>query len=175
MFEVQQNCTFFIISIIFYRVVFGIKIFLKSHHLSSEVVLDLQAALTHEVHDQLAHPGTEDEVPHEVGDEREGDADHRDHQVAGGQRQQEEVGDGPHALVPHQHGDDEAVAQDAEQEDQAVEDDPHRLVDVCGRDEDTRTRQPLRHSQKSATWLLLCPPFPLGRLFLYPQELRKTT
>lgn len=118
----------------------GVKSFRNSPHLSSEVVLDLQAALTHEVHDQLAHPGTEDEVPHEVGDEREGDADHRDHQVAGGQRQQEEVGDGPHALVPHQHGDDEAVAQNAEQEDQAVEDDPHRLVDVCGRDEDTRTR-----------------------------------
>lgn len=89
------------------------------------------AQLTHEVHDQLAHPGAEDEVPHEIGDEREGDADHRDHEVAGGQRQQEEVGDGPHALVPHQDGDDEAVAQNAEQEDQAVEEDPYRLVDVC--------------------------------------------
>lgn len=122
----------------------GGKSFRKLHHLSSK---SSGAALTHEVHDQLAHPGTEDEVPHEVGDEREGDADHRDHQVAGGQRQQEEVGDGPHALVPHQHGDDEAVAQDAEQEDQAVEDDPHRLVDVCGGGgEDTRTRQRLRHS-----------------------------
>lgn len=121
----------------------GDKSFRKYHHLSSK---SNGATLTHEVHDQLAHPGTEDEVPHEVGDEREGDADHRHHQVAGGQRQQEEVGDGPHALVPHQHGDDEAVAQDAEQEDQAVEDDPHRLVDVCGGDEDTRARQRLRHS-----------------------------
>lgn len=123
------------------------------------------AALTHEVHDQFAHPGTEDEVSHEVGDESEGDADHRDHQVAGGQRQQEEVGDGPHALVPHQHGDDKAVAQDAEQEDEAVEDDPHRLVDVYRRDEDRQ----LRHLQKKRNLtasLSLFPPWPA--LFISP-------
>lgn len=90
----------------------------------------LRNPLTHEVHDQLAYPVAEDEVPHEVWDEGEGDADQGDHQVADGQRQQEEVGDRPHAPVPHQHGDDEAVSQDAEEEDEAVEDDPHRLVDV---------------------------------------------
>lgn len=74
----------------------------------------IRGQLTHEVHDQFTHAGSEDEVPHEVGDEGEGDADDWQYQVAGGQRQQEEVGDGPHALVPHQDGDDEAVAQDAE-------------------------------------------------------------
>lgn len=92
--------------------------------------MGVTVSLTHEVHDQLAHARAEDEVPHEVGDEGEGDADQGHHQVAGGQRQQEEVGDGPHAPVGHQDGDDEAVAQDAEEEDEAVEDDPHRLVDV---------------------------------------------
>lgn len=86
--------------------------------------------LTHEVHDQLAHAGAEDEVPHEVRDEGEGDAHQGDHQVADGQRQQEEVGDRPHALVPHQDGEDEAVAQDAEEEDEAVEDDPDCLIDI---------------------------------------------
>lgn len=86
--------------------------------------------LTHEVHDQLAYPGAEDEVPHEVGDEGEGDADDGHHQVADGQGQQEQVGHRPHAPVPHQDGDDEAVAQHAEEEDEAVEDDPHRLVDI---------------------------------------------
>lgn len=87
-------------------------------------------SLTHEVHNQFAHSSAKDEIPHEVGDEGEGDADQRDHQVADGQRQQEEVGDGSHAPVPHQHGNDEAVAQDAEEEDEAVEDDSHRLVDI---------------------------------------------
>ena len=91
---------------------------------------ELMVGLTHEVHDQLAHAGAEDEVPHEVGDEGEGDADQGHHQVADGQRQQEEVGDRPHAPVPHQDGDDEAVAQHGEEEDEAVEDDPDRLVDV---------------------------------------------
>lgn len=86
--------------------------------------------LTHEVHDYLADAGAEDEVPHEVGDEGEGNADDGDHQVTDGQGQQEEVGDSPHAPVPHQDSDDEAVAQDAEEEDEAVEDDPDCLVDV---------------------------------------------
>lgn len=95
---------------------------------------DFICALTHEVHDQLARAGAEDEVPHEVGDEGEGDADQRHEQVAGGQRQQEQVGDGPHASVPHEHRDDQAVSQDAEEEDEAVEDDPHRLVHIWGRE-----------------------------------------
>ena len=87
-------------------------------------------ALTHEVHDQLAYAGAEDEVPHEVGDEGEGDAEQGHHEVADGEGQQEQVGDGPHAPVPHQDPDDEAVTQNAEEEDEAVEDDPHCLVDV---------------------------------------------
>lgn len=91
----------------------------------------MKHARTHKVHDHLAHAGAEDKVPHEVGDEGEGDAHQRDHEVAHGQGQQEQVGDGPHAPVPHQHRDDQAVAQDAEEEDEAVEDDPHRLVDIC--------------------------------------------
>lgn len=80
---------------------------------------------THEVHDQLANDGAEDEVPHQVGDEGEGDAHQGDHEVTDRQGQQEEVGDGPHAPVPHQDGDDEAVAHDTEEEDEAVEEDPH--------------------------------------------------
>ena len=86
--------------------------------------------LTHEVHNQLAHASTEHEVPHEVGDEREGDADQRNHQVGHGQRQQEQVGDRPHAPVAHQHGDDEGVAEHAEEEDEAVQHDADRLIDV---------------------------------------------
>lgn len=88
------------------------------------------STLTHEVHDQFAYPSAKDEIPHEVGNEGEGDAHQRDHQVADGQRQQEEVGDGPHAPVPHQDRDDEAVTQDTEEEDEAVENDPHCLVDI---------------------------------------------
>lgn len=87
-------------------------------------------SLTHEIHDQFAYSSAKDEIPHQVGDEGEGDADQGDHQVADGQRQQEEVGDGPHAPVPHQHCDDETVAQDTEEEDEAVQDDPHCLVDI---------------------------------------------
>lgn len=105
----------------------------SQHNPTSETSGALGIRLTHEVHDQLAHPGAEDEVPHQVGDEGEGDADDGDHQVADGQRQQEQVGDRPHAPVPHQHRDDQAVAQHAEEEDEAVEDDPDRLVDVCRR------------------------------------------
>ena len=86
--------------------------------------------LTHEVHDQLAYPAAEDEVLHEVGDEGEGDADDGHHQVADGQGEQEQVGDRPHAPVPHQDRDYEAVAQHAEEEDEAVEDDPDCLVDI---------------------------------------------
>lgn len=101
----------------------------KSNQWMTGKLCDL--GLTHEVHDQLAYPSAEDEVPHEVGDEGEGDADDGHHQVADGQGQQEQVGDRPHAPVPHQHGDDEAVAQHAEEEDEAVEDDPDGLVDIC--------------------------------------------
>lgn len=91
---------------------------------------DTCVAHTHEVHDQLAHADAEDEVLHEVGDEGEGDAHQGHHEVADGQREQEQVGDGPHPPVPHQHRDDEAVAQQAEEEDQAVEENPDGPVDV---------------------------------------------
>lgn len=87
---------------------------------------------THEVHDQLAYPDAEDEVLHEVGDEGERDAHQGDHEVTDSQGQQEQVGDRPHAPVPHKDSDDEAVSQDAEEEDEAVEDNPDRLVDVWG-------------------------------------------
>lgn len=91
---------------------------------------DISVAHTHEVHDQLAHADAEDEVFHEVGDEGEGDAHQRDHEVAHSQGEQEQVGDRPHPPVPHQHCDDEAVAQQAEEEDQAVEENPDGPVDV---------------------------------------------
>jgi len=85
---------------------------------------------THEIHDQLAYADAEDEVPHEVRDEGEGDAHQGDHKVTDGQGQQEKVGDGSHAPVPHQDNDDEAVAQDTEEEDEAIEGDPNCLVDI---------------------------------------------
>lgn len=82
--------------------------------------------LTHEVGDGLAHGAAEDEVLQDVGDEGEGHAEDGHHEVADRQRQQEGVGDGPHALVQDQHHDDQQVAEDAEQEDERVEQDAQR-------------------------------------------------
>lgn len=78
---------------------------------------------THQVGDYLAHGGSEDEVLQDVWDEREGHAEDGHHQVADRQRQQEGVGDGPHALVQRQDDDDQQVAEDAEQEDERVQQD----------------------------------------------------
>lgn len=82
--------------------------------------------LTHEVGDGLAHGASEDEVLQDVGDEGEGHAEDGHHEVADRQRQQEGVGDGPHALVQDQDHDDQQVAEDAEQEDERVEQDAQR-------------------------------------------------
>lgn len=97
--------------------------------------------LTHEVHDQFADASPKNEVPHQVGDESEGDADQRHHQVTDGQWQQEQVSDRPHPSVPDQDSDDETVPQDTEQEDDAVEDDPHRLVNVWEQGPQVRPRE----------------------------------
>ena len=86
--------------------------------------------LTHEVHGHLADAWAEHKVPHEVGDEGEGHAEEAEHQVAGGQGEQEQVGDGAHAAVSHQHGDDQAVTQQADQEDEAIEEDTYRLIQI---------------------------------------------
>lgn len=83
--------------------------------------------LTHEVGDSLAHGSPEDEVLQDVRDEGEGHAEDGHHQVADRQRQQEGVGDGPHALVQHQDHNDQQVAEDAEQEDERVEEDTQRV------------------------------------------------
>lgn len=83
--------------------------------------------LTHEVGDDLAHCGSEDEVLQDVGDEGERHAEDGHHEVAERQWQQEGVGDGPHALVHHQDDDDEQVAKDTEEEDERVEQDSERV------------------------------------------------
>lgn len=94
------------------------------------VTQTLLLRLTHEVHGPLADATAKNEILHEVGDEGERHAEEAEHQVAHGQRQQEEIGDGAHPPVPHQHGNDKAVAEDAEEEDDAIEDDPHCLIHV---------------------------------------------
>ena len=83
--------------------------------------------LTHEVADDFAHGRPEDEVLEQGGDEGEGHAENGHHEVADSQGEQEGVGDGTHALVHHQHHDDEQVAKHADQEDEAVEQDSHGL------------------------------------------------
>lgn len=100
-----------------------------------------ERCLTHQVGHYLAHGGAKDEVLQDAGDEREGHADDGHHQVADGQRQQEGVGDGAHALVDRQHHDDEQVAGDAQEEDERVEQDPQRVVAVCHAAGATGTRK----------------------------------
>jgi len=98
--------------------------------------------LTHEVRGHFTHAAAEDEVLHEVGDECEGHAEDTQHQITDGQRQQEQIGDRPHAPVPHQNSDDEAVPYEAQEEDQHIQHDPHGLVHIWqtntrARDENT--------------------------------------
>lgn len=88
-------------------------------------------SLTHEVGHDLAHGGSKDEVLEDAGDEGEGHAEHRHHQVADRQREQKGVGDSAHALIDRQHHDDEQVANYAEEEDERVEQDPQCVVPVC--------------------------------------------
>lgn len=87
--------------------------------------------LTHEVGGGLADGAAENEVLEQVGDEVERHAEEAEHEVADGQGQQEDVGDGPHPLVPNQHRDDQGVAQHAEQEDQGVQEDLHGRLPLC--------------------------------------------
>ncbi len=86
--------------------------------------------LTHEVRGHFAHAGAEDEVPHEVWDECEGHAEDTQRQITDGQRQQEQVRDRPHAPVPHQNRDDQAVSYEAQEKDEHIQHDPDRLVHV---------------------------------------------
>lgn len=79
--------------------------------------------LTHEISDDLAHNGPEDEILQQIGDESEGHAEDRHHEVTDGQRQQEGVCDSAHTLVYDQHHDDQQVAEDAQEEDEGVEED----------------------------------------------------
>ena len=83
--------------------------------------------LTHEVGDHFTHGGSEDEVLQQVWDEREGHAEDSQHQVTYCQRQQEGVSDRAHALIDRQDHNDQKVAKDAEQEDERVKQDPHRV------------------------------------------------
>lgn len=75
-------------------------------------------SLTHEVGHYLAHGGSEDEVLEDVRDEGEGHAEDRHHKVTDGERQQEGVGHGAHALVDRQHHDDQQVAEHTQKEDE---------------------------------------------------------
>lgn len=86
------------------------------------------ASLTHEVGHYLAHGCPEDEVLEDAGDEGKGHTEDDHHQIADGQRQQEGVGDGAHALVDRQHHDDQQVSEHTQEEDEGVEQDPQRVV-----------------------------------------------
>lgn len=88
----------------------------------------LASRLTHEVGHYLAHGGSKDEVLEDAGDEGEGHAEDGHHQVADGERQQEGVGHGAHALVDRQHHDDQQVAEHTQNEDERVEQDPQCVV-----------------------------------------------
>lgn len=87
--------------------------------------------LTHEVGGGLANSTAEDEILEQVGDEIERHAEEAEHEVADGQGQQEDVGDGPHPLVPDQHRDDQRVPQHAEQEYQGIQENLHSWLPLC--------------------------------------------
>lgn len=87
--------------------------------------------LTHEVGGGLANGASEDEILEQVGDEVERHAEEAEHEVADGQGQQEEVGDGSHPLVPNQHRDDQRVPQHAEQEYQRIQENLHSWLPFC--------------------------------------------
>lgn len=87
--------------------------------------------LTHEVCGSFTDATAKDKVLHQVGNEGERHAEHTQHQVTDSQREQKEVGNCTHTTVSHQHADDEAVAQDTEEEDEAVKDDTDCLVHIC--------------------------------------------
>lgn len=87
--------------------------------------------LTHEVGGGLAHSTSKDEILEQVGDEVEGHAEKTEHEVTDSQGQQEDVGDGPHPLVPNQHCDDQRVPQHTEEEDQGVEENLHSRLPLC--------------------------------------------
>lgn len=74
--------------------------------------------LTHEVGHYLAHGSSKDKVLEDAGDEGEGHAEDGHHQIADGERQQEGVGHGAHALIDRQHHDDEQVAYYTQDEDE---------------------------------------------------------
>lgn len=104
-----------------------------SLHMSSFLASSCQVTpclLTHQVGHYLAHGRSEDEVLEDAGDESEGHAEDSHHQVTEGERQQEGVGHSAHALVDRQHHDDEQVANDAQEEDERVEQDPQCVVPV---------------------------------------------
>lgn len=87
----------------------------------------MSVMLTHKIGHNLAHGCAEDEVLQDVGNKGEGHTEDANHQVADSQRQQEGVGDGPHALVQHQDQDDQQVAKDTEEKDEHVEHDAQRV------------------------------------------------
>ena len=105
-----------------------------SLHVSSFLAFSCQVTpslpLTHQLGHYLAHGRSKDEVLEDAGDESEGHAEDGHHQVAEGERQQEGVGHRAHALVDRQHHDDEQVANDAQEEDEGVEQDPQCVVPI---------------------------------------------
>ena len=99
--------------------------------------------LTHEVGHYLAHGSSKDEVLEDARDEGEGHAEHGHHQVTDGEWQQERVGHGAHALVEHQHHDDQQVPEHTQEEDERVEQDAQRVVLIWSRGRQTAGDGPL--------------------------------
>lgn len=100
-----------------------------------------QQQLTHKVGGGLADSTPEDEILEQVGDEVERHAEKAEHEVTDCQREQKDVGDGSHPLVPNQHCNDQRIAQHAEQEYQGVQENLHSWLPLCeeeqGRDRGT--------------------------------------
>ena len=87
--------------------------------------------LTHEVGGGFTDSAAEDEILEQVGDEVEWHAEEAEHEVADGQGQQEDVGDGPHPLVPNQHRNDQRVPQHAQQKYQGIQENLHSWLPLC--------------------------------------------
>lgn len=95
---------------------------------------------------EFAHEFTKHKVAEEGADEGEGHAEDAEQQVRHGQVEQEDVGDGAHALVLHQRQDHQRVAHHGQQEDEAVQGDLHAAGVPPGGGRARRQPRP-RHAQ----------------------------
>lgn len=113
------------------------------------------------VADEDAHGLAEDEVLQQCRDERERHAEHGEQEVADGQVQQEQVGDGAHAAVVRQRCDHERVAGDRQHEDDGVE------TDACVAVVGERSAWPARAAAAAAARRRRVPP---GRVVRHRQQ-----